>query len=89
MQEKINETSNYYSVFIIIDDSCMWNRKTSHRVILEGFQDAMLGYELHLNKVQFKLLGAVKGIGHDYINVAGNVKIGKIKTIFKQYGDSL
>jgi hypothetical protein len=55
--------------------------ETSHRVVLEGFQDAMVGYELHLNKVQFKLLGAIKSIGHDYINVAGNVNIGKIKTI--------
>ncbi len=59
----------------------VYGMKTSHGVILEGFQDAMLGYELHLNKVQFKLLGAIKGIGHDYMNIAGNVNIGKIKTL--------
>lgn len=51
---------------------------TSHRIIIEGFQDATVGYELDVNAFQIKVFGAVKGVGKNYVNVTGDIHLGQM-----------
>jgi hypothetical protein len=50
----------------------------SQKIILEGFQNAKIGYELDLSKWQIKFLFAAEMLSENYIALSGKLHCGRI-----------
>jgi hypothetical protein len=57
----------------------------SSKVILEGFKDAHLGFDISYRKLNFRLTAAITSVNSSYISTDGNILLGVIVKKYPNY----
>lgn len=79
MKKLTMNTQNKIKFWIIVlIISRVLNAEVSHRIILEGFQNAKIGYEIDLSRWQLKLLGAVNSLSENNVSITSELYCGRI-----------
>lgn len=77
----MRKKTNFFRPLVILFLCCFiktWCAPFPNRIVLQGFQNAEVGYEGVIKSFDIKILGAVEGAAGNYLSLRSDLQLGKV-----------